>query len=53
MIELQLFTDMRPGEAIKIRPVEIDVTGKVWVYRPSYHKLKVGESTSVVNSTLR
>ena len=39
IIELQLFTGMRPGEAIRIRPAEIDFTGPVWVYRPRHHKM--------------
>ena len=38
MIELQLVTGMRPGEACRIRPCDIDTTGEVWVYRPRRHK---------------
>jgi integrase len=34
MIELQLLTGMRPGEVIIIRGIDIDMTGKVWLYRP-------------------
>ncbi len=38
LIELQLLTAMRPGEAVRIRPADIDRSGDVWVYRPATHK---------------
>jgi integrase len=34
MIELQRLTGMRPGEVVIIRAVDLDMTGKVWLYRP-------------------
>lgn len=38
MIELQLFTAARPGEVVAMRPCDIDVSGRVWFYRPAHHK---------------
>lgn len=34
MIEFQLLTGCRPGEACIVRSCDIDTTGRVWVYRP-------------------
>lgn len=39
MIRLQRLTGMRPGEVCSMRGCEVDMTGDVWIYRPSYHKL--------------
>ena len=38
IIDLQLLTAARAGELVIMRPVDIDMTGKVWTYRPSSHK---------------
>lgn len=38
MVELQLLTGARPGEIAAMRAVDIERTGKVWVYRPAAHK---------------
>jgi integrase len=38
MIELQLFTGMRPGEVIQMRPCDLAVGADVWRYRPESHK---------------
>ncbi len=38
MVRLQWLTGMRPGEVVIMRAVDIDTTGKVWVYRPPKHK---------------
>jgi len=38
MIDLQLLTGMRPGEVCAIRPCDIDMSGRVWIYRPAQHK---------------
>jgi integrase len=40
MIRLQRLTGMRPGEAVIMRGMDLDTSGKVWVYRPSGHKNK-------------
>jgi integrase len=34
MVQLQLLTGMRPGELVVMRAIDIDTTGKVWLYRP-------------------
>jgi site-specific recombinase XerD len=38
MVELQRLTGMRPGEAILMRTMDLDVTGPVWEYVPGRHK---------------
>ncbi len=38
MVRLQMYTGMRPGEAMSMRADEIDRSGDVWLYRPSRHK---------------
>jgi integrase len=38
LIELQLLTGMRPGEACAMRRRDIDTSGDVWIYRPEHHK---------------
>jgi integrase len=38
MIELQWLTGMRPGEVCRIRGIELDKSGAVWIYKPSTHK---------------
>lgn len=40
MIDLQLLSAMRPGEVVIMRGVDLDTDGKVWIYRPSHHKLE-------------
>jgi integrase len=38
MVRLQMHTGMRPGEVCAMRACDIDMTGKVWLYRPRQHK---------------
>lgn len=38
MIQIQLLTACRAGELIGMRPCDIDVGGKTWVYQPPSHK---------------
>jgi integrase len=38
MVRLQLLTGMRPTEVCIMRACDIDMTGRVWVYRPHEHK---------------
>ena len=38
MVQLQLLTAARPGEVIKMRPVDINMQGQVWEYTPQDHK---------------
>jgi integrase len=38
MIRLQHLTGMRPGEVIRMRPCDIDMSSDVWIYAPTGHK---------------
>jgi integrase len=38
MIRLQLLAGMRPGEVVIMRAIDLDMTGKVWLYRPGSDK---------------
>lgn len=38
MIQLQALTGMRPGEVVIMRTIDIDTSGKLWVYTPWTHK---------------
>ena len=38
MINVQLVTGMRPGEVVLMRTCDIDISGKIWEYRPPSHK---------------
>jgi integrase len=40
MIELGRLTGMRVGEVTIMRTCDLDRSGDVWVYRPSYHKMQ-------------
>lgn len=39
MVRLQMLTGMRPGEVCSMRTGDIDQSGKVWVYKPAWHKM--------------
>ena len=39
MLTVQLATGMRPSEVCTMRPIDIDRTGNVWLYKPENHKL--------------
>jgi len=38
VIQMQLLTAARPTEILKLRPCDIDQTGKIWLYCPVQHK---------------
>ncbi len=38
MVQVQRLTGMRPGEICSMRRNEIDMSGSVWMYRPTRHK---------------
>ena len=38
VVELMWHTGARPGEALRIRMVDIDRSGPVWTYKPASHK---------------
>ncbi len=43
LVQLQLLTAARGGELVKLRPVDIDMEGEVWIARPQDHKLAYKE----------
>lgn len=38
MVRVQRLTGARPSEIVKMRGMDIDMTGDVWLYRPESHK---------------
>lgn len=38
MLRIHIATGMRPSELCRMRPMDIDRTGDVWMYRPPKHK---------------
>lgn len=38
MVSVHRLTGMRPGELFIMRPIDIDRSGKVWIYRPAKYK---------------
>lgn len=38
MVRVQASTGMRPSELVAMRPMDIDRSGAVWIYRPKKHK---------------
>ncbi len=49
IIELQRLTGMRSGETVIMRACDIDMTGKVWLYRPSSHKTEHHDYDRVID----
>jgi len=43
MVQVQLLTGMRTGEVCVMRGIDIDMTGKVWLYRPGSDQGPQGE----------
>jgi integrase len=43
MVRVQLLTGARPGEVCILRACDIDMSGKVWLYRPGSHRGQTGE----------
>jgi integrase len=39
MVRTQRLTGMRPGEVCRLRPIDVDRTGAVWLYSPAGHKM--------------
>jgi integrase len=48
LIEVQRYSGCRPGEAVLLRAVDIDVSGKVWLYRPAHHKTEHVDKARVI-----
>ena len=49
MLELLLFTGMRPGELVIMRPCDIDRSGKIWHYKPVSHKTQYRGKERVIS----
>ncbi|MHC4406936.1 MAG: tyrosine-type recombinase/integrase [Planctomycetota bacterium] len=48
MVNLQLWTGCRPGEACAIRAIDIKMQGRVWEYRPHSHKTEHHDKERIV-----
>ena len=48
VVELLRVTGMRPGEAVQMRPADLDRSGPVWHYRPEQHKTRWRQKDRVV-----
>ncbi len=48
MIELQVLSGMRPGEATILRTADLDMSGEEWEYRPSSHKTEHHDRERIV-----
>ncbi len=38
LVQLQRYTGARPGELVRMRPCDLDTTGRIWTYTPPTHK---------------
>jgi integrase len=38
MVRLQMLTGMRSGELVTMRPIDLEMSGAVWHYKPAQHK---------------
>jgi integrase len=38
MVQLQRFAGMRPGEVCSLRTIDVDMSGRVWIFTPETHK---------------
>jgi integrase len=38
MVQLQRLSGMRPGEVVLMRTIDVDTSGRVWIYTPESHK---------------
>ena len=38
MVQTQFYCGMRPDEVCRMRPMDLDMTGEIWLYRPPQHK---------------
>jgi len=48
MVRFQRFTGCRPAEVCLARPMDIDQSGEVWLYRPECHKMEHFDRERVV-----
>lgn len=48
MIQLQRLTGMRPGEVCMMRTIDLETSGRIWIYRPSEHKAEHHDKNRVI-----
>jgi integrase len=48
MIRLQRVTGCRPQDVCNLRPCDVDLSGDVWLYRPSTHKTEHHERDRII-----
>lgn len=48
MVQLQRLTGSRPGEICNLRPMDVDTSSTVWLYRPSEHKTEHHDQQRVI-----
>jgi integrase len=48
MVNLQLWTGCRPGEACLIRGIDLKMNGDVWEYTPHFHKTEHHERERII-----
>jgi integrase len=48
MVRLQRLTGMRPNEIVQIRPIDVNLEGDVWSYRPHEHKTEHHERDRII-----
>ena len=48
MVDLQIWSACRPGEACIMRAIDINMQGKIWEYRPHSHKAEHHEKERVI-----
>ena len=48
MVRLQRLSGARPGEIVRLRPIDVDQSTSVWAYRPNSHKTEHQDRNRVV-----
>jgi len=48
MVNLQVWTACRPGEAIGIRTIDLDMRNRIWEYRPGSHKTEHHQKERII-----
>jgi len=48
MVRFQRLTSCRPGDVCLVRPGDVDLSGEVWLYRPSTHKTEHHDHDRVI-----
>ncbi len=48
MVQIQELCGARPGEICSMRPYDIERRGRIWIYRPAFHKTEHKGNTRIV-----